>query len=152
MYHHILVPLDGSRLAEAVLPHVQACASLDTETQITLLQSVPYTHAPTIEFGGMYSHAISAAEEISRARAAAHDYLTGIADVLRSEGFRVQVEVSHQHAAEAIVDFVGQHHVDLVAIATHGRNGLSRWILGSVTQKVIQVSPVPVLVVRPRST
>jgi nucleotide-binding universal stress UspA family protein len=52
-------------------------------------------------------------------------------------------------AAEAILDYTEQHKVDLIAIATHGRSGVSRWVFGSVTQKVIQAAPVPVLVIRP---
>jgi nucleotide-binding universal stress UspA family protein len=63
----------------------------------------------------------------------------------------VHVLVSRHPAAEAIIDFAEQRKVDLIAIATHGRSGLSRWILGSVTQKVVQTAAAPVLVVRPES-
>jgi nucleotide-binding universal stress UspA family protein len=53
-------------------------------------------------------------------------------------------------AAEAILDYAEAQHADLIAIATHGRSGISRFVFGSVTQKVVQTAPVPVLVIRPK--
>lgn len=152
MYRHILVPLDGSALAEQVLPHVQSLAKGSPNSRITLLRAVPITNLATAEFAGMYTGALSPAEEIAQAEAAAYDYLNAIASVLQSEGYRVATEVSKLSAAESIVDFAEKHNVDLIAIATHGRSGFSRWIFGSVTQKVVQASPVPVLVIRPKAS
>jgi nucleotide-binding universal stress UspA family protein len=152
MYRHILVPLDGSTLAEQVLPHVQELARCEEQTRITLLRAVQPIHTPTIEFGSVYGDILHATDDIARAEQAAREYLQKVAAVLRSEGFHVHTEMSRMPAAEAIVEFAEGHHVDLIAIATHGRSGLSRWILGSVTQKVVQATPVPVLVVRPSSS
>lgn len=149
MYHHILVPLDGSQLAEQVIPHVESIVSHD-DTRITLLRSVPLQHAATVEFGNVYSDSPLAQEEIARAESMAQDYLNAIAVSLRAEGFHVQTELSRLPAAEAIIHYAEHHHVDLIAIATHGRSGVSRWIFGSVTQKIVQASPVPVLVIRPK--
>jgi nucleotide-binding universal stress UspA family protein len=150
MYRHILVPLDGSRLAEQVIPHAKSFAQLDPKVQITLLRAVPAELSPAVEFSGMYSYGMTEADDMQRAVSAAQDYLNALAMVIRSEGFHMKTHVSQLEAAEAILAFVEEHQVDLIAIATHGRSGLSRWIFGSVTQKVIQAASVPVLVIRPK--
>jgi nucleotide-binding universal stress UspA family protein len=151
MYRHILVPLDGSLLAEEVLLHVQSMARLDEDVRITLLRAVPPVHSTTVEFGGMYSGAMSPAAETVRAEHTAREYLDTVAAKLRAEGFHVSTELSRLNAADAIVDYAEHHNVDLIAIATHGRSGVSRWVFGSVTQKVMQAAPAPMLVVRPHT-
>lgn len=146
MYTHILVPLDGSHLSEQVLPHVLAQASIGQDTRITLLRAMPFYHPALIE-GQVYFE--TRAEEVAAAEQAAKRYLEQIADKIRTSGYQVQIEVSHLPPAEAIVDYAEQHNVDLITIATHGRSGMSRWLLGSVTQKVLHATDVPTLVVRP---
>ncbi len=148
MYRHILVPLDGSHLAEQILTHVQHIAS-PGDARITLLRAVPPLHTVAVEFGGGYSGSTALTDDIALNEQAARDYLNGIVTVLRAEGFNISAEISRLPAAEAILDYAHHHHVDLIAIATHGRSGVSRWVFGSVTQKVIQAAPVPVLVARP---
>jgi nucleotide-binding universal stress UspA family protein len=150
MYRHILVPLDGSSLAEQVLPHVQALVKPEDDVRITLLRAIPPVHASTVEFGGMYAGAVAQLEEQEPAEQAAKKYLVPIANRLQSDGYHVALHVSRLMAAEAIIDYAEHHHVDLIAIATHGRSGVSRWVFGSVTQKVMQASPTPVLVIRPQ--
>lgn len=146
MYRHILVPLDGSHLAEQVLPHIHNILRQAGGTQITLLRSVRPDYVPTFEFDMMYT------DELLIHEKAARDYLDQIASTLLSAGYRVSIEVSYQPPADAILDFAQEHGVDLIAIATHGRSGINRWVFGSVTQKVIQASPVPVPVIRPQAT
>jgi nucleotide-binding universal stress UspA family protein len=82
----------------------------------------------------------------------AEAYLDGVADTFRAEGYTVNTEVSAMPAAEAILDYAEAQHADLIAIATHGRSGISRFVFGSVTQKVVQTAPVPVLVIRPKAS
>jgi nucleotide-binding universal stress UspA family protein len=148
MYSHVLVPLDGSKLAEQVLPHVRALAQHDPGLQITLLLSVsPHNHAIPAPDGGMFDHFFDAQAEIVAARR----YLRALADELQTEGIGVMLEVSKQPAAEAILSYVRKHGIDLIAIATHGRGGISRWVFGSVTQKVIEAARMPVLVIRPKA-
>ncbi len=146
MYRHILVPLDGSHLAEQVIPHVQTLAKYDKSIRITLLRSVSPVYPITTEYSGAF---LVPVEELSSAVQEAETYLETIASQMRSEGFHVFVEVSDMPAAEAIVDYASYHDVSLIAIATHGRSGLSRWIFGSVTQKVLHATHVPLLVIRP---
>ncbi len=148
MYRHILVPLDGSALAEQVLPHVHALAANEGTTRITLLRAVPPVFTTSVDYSGML--ATTAADALETLEEEARSYLEGVAAQFRSEGYTVHIEVSMMAAAEAILDYAESQNVDLIAIATHGRSGISRWVFGSVTQKVVQACPVPVLVVRPR--
>lgn len=148
MYRHILVPLDGSALAEQVLPHVRNLAAHEGTTKITLLRAVPPIFTSSVDYSGML--AASTADEQESLESEARAYLERIAAPFRSEGYTVHVEVSTMPAAEAILDYAESQRADLIAIATHGRSGISRWVFGSVTQKVIQAAPVPVLVIRSR--
>jgi nucleotide-binding universal stress UspA family protein len=150
MYHHILIPLDGSKLAEQALTHLREIVHPEDDTRITLLQAVPLLHAATVEFGSPYSDMVSPLQEINQTQAQAQAYLDNIAADLRAQGYHVQTEVVSSTAREAITDYVAHHRVDLIAMATHGRSGVSRWLLGSVTDKVVQSTRVPVLVIRPR--
>lgn len=147
MYRHILVPLDGSALAEQVLPHVQALVSENqSPTRITLLRAVPPLYPLTVDYSGTFAtlnELLPELEEEARA------YLEGIAEPFRAEGCTVLTRVLTMPAADAILEYAEEHGVNLIVIATHGRSGINRWIFGSVTQKVIQHTPVPILVIRP---
>ncbi|WP_322815886.1 universal stress protein [Chloroflexus sp.] len=147
MYRHILVPLDGSALAEQVLPHVHALAANEGTTKITLLRAVPPIFTTSVDYSGMLA---TTTEAITQMEQEALDYLNHIAKQFQSEGYQVHTEISALPPAEAIIEYAANHNVDLIVIATHGRSGLSRWVFGSVTQKVVQVAPTPVLVIRPR--
>ncbi|HEU65623.1 MAG TPA: universal stress protein [Chloroflexi bacterium] len=145
MYQKILVPLDGSALAECVLPHVKAIAKGCSPTEIVLLRVVE--HIPIWAAAGIdYT-----AAENADAREA-ESYLAKIQAQLSSEGFNAKSEILRgQHkAAEAISEFTQHNAVDLLAIATHGRSGISRWVFGSVADKLLRCSPIPVLLIRPR--
>ncbi|PDW03815.1 universal stress protein [Candidatus Viridilinea mediisalina] len=147
MYRHILVPLDGSKLAEQVLPHVHALAANEGTSKITLIRAVPPVFNTSVDYSGML--ATTAADAIESLEDEAREYLDQIASTFRAEGYSVQIEISAMPAAEAVLDYAESQRADLIAIATHGRSGISRWVFGSVTQKVVQNSPVPVLVIRP---
>lgn len=149
MYRHILVPLDGSPLAEQVLPHVHALAANEGTTRITLLRAVPPIFTTSVDYSGMM--AVTSSDALATLEAEARAYLERVASEFRAEGYTVRIEVSAMPAAEAILDYTESQHADLIAIATHGRSGISRWVFGSVTQKVVQACPVPVLVVRPQA-
>ena len=142
MYQRILVPLDGSELAECVLPHVKAIAKGCNVGEVILLDIVeapPSWAAEGIDYLKYESVHMQAAKE----------YLEKIGSQLSSEGFNVRAEVLMGRVAETIMEFTQKNAVDLVAIATHGRSGISRWIFGSVAEKVLRSSRVPVLMIRP---
>ena len=142
MYTKILVPLDGSELAECVLPHVKAVASGSGRGKVVLLRIVeplPAGTPPAVDFEVVQKAGVKAAEE----------YLARIKARLTKEGFDVETRVLTGRPAETITDFVRREKVDLVALATHGRSGISRWVFGSVADKLVRSLSVPVLLIRP---
>jgi nucleotide-binding universal stress UspA family protein len=124
----LLVPLDGSDLAEAVLPDVIAITK--RRGAELLLLRVAYARAP-------------GAAPVAEAQAEA--YLAGLAHRLAGEGLPVRPTVRYGFAPEEILDEIGRQRPDLVAMATHGHTGLTHLLLGSVAEKVLRSSPVPVL-------
>jgi nucleotide-binding universal stress UspA family protein len=147
MYNHVLVPLDGSKIAEQVLPHVQAIANKDA-TRLTLLRSVSRIPSHTIDLDRT---AKSPLLEIRANEAEAQTYLDTVANELRTAGYQVTTVVIEQNDPhEAIIDFALANGVDIITMATHGRNDVGRFIFGSVAEKVLHQSPLPLLVVRPK--
>jgi nucleotide-binding universal stress UspA family protein len=151
---HILLPLDGSPLSEQIVKPAVEIGTL-TVADITLVRVVPPAPLPVhaVEgqtFGEMAEDMVKHAEEQSaRNRVVAEMQLNRVASVVREGGLfaLTRVEVDESPAAVLLRD---AHSVDLVALATHGRKGLSRLFLGSVADKLIRGSPVPVLVYRPK--
>jgi nucleotide-binding universal stress UspA family protein len=129
----ILIPLDGSRLAAAVVPVAEALAR-DHEAEILLLRALTARRSP---------------DEEAEVQAEAEAYLAGVAEELRRRGLpAVEWRVWYNDPAQAIVDAATSNQVDLVTMATHGRSGLGRLFLGSVAESVVRRAPVPVLLVR----
>jgi nucleotide-binding universal stress UspA family protein len=147
MYTHILVPLDGTGLAEQVLPHVQALAWIGSKPTITLLRAVPREYPDIVE--GETTNAV--VDPMAKLLAEAQAYLDRVAWPLKSEGHTVRCEVVVRQPTDAIIDFAQREKVDLIAIATHGRAGLGRLVHGSVTETIMHATPAPMLVVRPAS-
>ncbi|MFH0942084.1 MAG: universal stress protein [Chloroflexota bacterium] len=148
MYLHIMVPLDGSELAECVLPHVNAMAKLlKGKEKISLVRVVPPLH--------LYEGAEASLppEERKRLEAGsarvARDYLGGIVPKLNLRQVTVATVVLSGQVIDELNGFIKENGVDLVIIATHGRSGISRWFIGSTAERLIRTSSAPVLVVRP---
>lgn len=142
MYKKISVALDGSALAESVLPHVKAIAKGCGTAEVVLLRVVePLASwvAPGIDISEVHNANVKAAEE----------YLAKIRAELSKEGLNVETEVLTGRAAEAICEFAGSNKVDLLAIATHGRSGISRWLVGTVAERLLRYCSVPILLIRP---
>ena len=154
MYSKLLVPLDGSPLAEQVLPHVAALAkALKTKVHLvranpSLGEFHPYMDHYSLDssatvYTGMY-------EEFSReADAQAKEYLHGAKDRLRDMGVAsVEENLLKGHAAEVITDLAQEMPRCMVLMSSHGRSGIGRWILGSVADRVVRYGKGPVLIVR----
>jgi nucleotide-binding universal stress UspA family protein len=152
---HILIPLDGSPLAEQILEPAVALGSL-VEADYTLVRVTRpmtvggvelATPSPSI-FGQTLLEQLKTLHE--QEQADARDYLERVAERLRARSLRVQTRVVvHEKPAVAILDEIHKHPVDQVALATHGHGGLTRLFLGSVADKVVRAANVPVLVHRP---
>ena len=145
----ILVPLDGSRLAEQALPEAIELAKA-TGSEIWLLQSVEFPEYWGEEYAGM--HALPAMISTEEQEAAAREYLLQSAEKLTSAGISAQIVVTTGHAASAISDVVADNEIDLIVMSTHGRSGLSRWVFGSVAEKVVRLAECPVLIIRAQET
>jgi nucleotide-binding universal stress UspA family protein len=151
MIKRILVPLDGSKLAEMALPHAVAMARAN-KYGITLLQVAPqpvYANAVSWAFAPSATVFEGWAEEIS----AEAKYLGMVAAYLRKEDLDVEIKLLEDDPAIALVAYVAHHEeIALIVMSTHGRSGLGRWIFGSVAEKVLHASPVPLLLIRPKET
>ncbi len=143
---HALVPLDGTPLAEsAITPALTLLSGKRTLTLFRMVAPVTVDLAPTPMPMALTDPAALEAE-----MAAARAYLERTADTIRAKGVTVNVEVSANVATpSAIEDAVATHHPDFVAIATHGRSGLMRLILGSVAESLVARLTVPVLAFHP---
>ncbi|HIQ12443.1 MAG TPA: universal stress protein [Caldilineales bacterium] len=143
MYQRILVPLDGSKLAEQAIPY--AAELCKGATEVTLFQVV---HLPLPLVAPDASMAVPMPDPKQLLQDAL-DYLNGIAEKLREEGVRVVTDAVERDAvAEALVEYAQEHDIDLIVMTTHGRSGLSRLIFGSVAESVVRHAPCPVLLVR----
>lgn len=143
---HVLVPLDGSELAEAVLDEAVAVAG--AEARFSLLRVVPLPIPGDPMMGSIGPGVVD--EMIESLRADAEQYLAGVAARLQGRVARVETAILvEMMPALAILHYAESHHVDLIALATHGRRGLKRWALGSVADKVLRGAAVPVLLIRP---
>lgn len=139
MFARILVPLDGSALAEAILPQVTELATLHGAEVVLLRVALAHTFPGTNQTEAQ----VQAVQE-------AEAYLAGVLQSLLAGGIKAQHVVRYGHAAEEIVDQAETGCADLIAMSTHGRSGLRRWMLGSITEKVLRAATVPVLLVRTR--
>jgi len=148
VYRRIVVPLDGSELAECVLPHVEAIARGCNASKVLLITVV---EPITIPYGRQVSK-IASIEQLkafeTRHRMEAEKYLKKVEERLKKVGIDAQSFVVNGKAAEAIAEFAVSKKADLVAIATHGRSGVSRLVWGSVADHVIRSINMPVLLIR----
>jgi nucleotide-binding universal stress UspA family protein len=140
MFEHILVPLDGSALAEKVLPHAVTMAQT-FEARITLLRAVG--RRPNAEVRSVVD---PLSWEIRKSEAEA--YLDQIRARLSGTDLQVDLIISEGAAAERIIGFARTNDVGLIVISSHGRSGLSEWNISSVVQKVILGGYTPALIVR----
>jgi nucleotide-binding universal stress UspA family protein len=173
MYKKIIVPLDGSTLAECVLEHVESIAK-GTATEEVILITVTERVAGLLLKDDVKS---SENSEECQPQAAFTDrpysgkkfeidpvlkiplvtgkvlkqgqrYLSGVAEQLAKKGIKIGITVLMGEAAEQIVDFASCEKADLIIMASHGRSGFSRWAMGSVAEKVFHGSSVPILLVK----
>ncbi|NLE95675.1 MAG: universal stress protein [Dehalococcoidia bacterium] len=143
MYKKMLVPLDTSGFAECVLDHVTEIATFRAIPDVVLLSVVEPVTSQTMAYMG--SAGVKAAEE--RATKAAAQYLEGIKSRLALSKSKVSTVVLAGAAAEVILDYIEKNGVDLLVLSSHGKSGLSRWLLGGTVDKLLRRSPVPVFLV-----
>lgn len=163
MYKKIMVPLDGSKLAEVALPHAEALAKgCDTAEVILVSVTERVRGYRAVEgsagsfggSGGGWQSSTQAPgqgfvpEATGKKEKQAERYLARVAKTLTAKGINVSTEVLLWKPAEAIVGYAKQYGCDVIVMASHGRSGPSRWAHGSVADKVLRSSCIPVLMVR----
>ncbi len=142
MYNRILVPLDGSALAERILPHVEAIAK-GTGAEILLLRTTDPRH------GSIAAEAATEARKwVEADRAQAAKYLEGVAKRLQDSGLTTKLEVLVGEPAVEILTAAEKENVDLIAMMSHGSTAFNKFDLGSVAHKILKASSRPVLMVR----
>jgi nucleotide-binding universal stress UspA family protein len=154
----IMVPLDGSKLAEAALPHAEAVAKQRGAQVIEVLLLCVYapsqlltgyfyqTNYPPIAPLNLTDYV---KEENDRAKESCEKYLKEIADRLIAKGIRVRTQAVMGEAAEEIIKYANKNPFQLIVMASHGRSGLSHLAFGSVAEKVLLEANVPIFLVMP---
>lgn len=145
MYRKILVPLDGSKLAECVLPHVESIARGCGAGSLVFVRVID-TYMPSAVFARMDESTRKEFEENNKT--AAKDYLDEVAGRVKLDRVETQKQLLTGSAAESIAEYATKNDIDLIAIATHGRSGVSRWAWGSVADRILRSACIPVLMVR----
>lgn len=142
MYKRALVPLDGSMVAEGIIPFILEIAGpLDMEV---VLVRVVVPIPPTVVEGSRHVEV----EDVEKRRLEAEEYLKAIAAELRAKGVRVRTMVRRGETTVEIQAAAREAGADLVAMTTHGRSGLGRLLFGSVAEAVLRQSEVPVFLMR----
>jgi nucleotide-binding universal stress UspA family protein len=149
MYKKILVPLDGSKLSEHALDHLSEFLTSSSDTGVVLLRVV---EPLTVLYAGGSAATVVTQEAQKQLEADAAAYLNKIESRLKRKKLSVETAVILGIPADVILDFASQHKIDLIIMSTHGRSGISRWFFGSVAEKVIRHSTVPVLISPPPGT
>jgi nucleotide-binding universal stress UspA family protein len=150
MYNKIMVPLDGSELAECVLPHVEAIATGCKASQAVFVHVISPIHlqanVPTDSILGFDAKKLEQME--AQRQQTAQAYLKKIMESTRIEGAVLRHEVLEGEVAATLSQWAEDNGVDLIVIASHGRSGISRWVYGSVADRIMRSACVPVLMIR----
>jgi nucleotide-binding universal stress UspA family protein len=141
LLHRILVPLDGSKTGEAAL-HYAVTLAKKTAAEIVLIE----VFEPVSTVGAIgISYSVREDESV---RKALMSYLNSVAKPLKDDGLEVSSVVLFGNAANQIMKYAEENGFDLIAISSHGRSGVGRWVFGSVTDKILHTGNVAVLVAR----
>jgi nucleotide-binding universal stress UspA family protein len=177
MYNKIVVPLDGSELAECVVPHVENIAKAMGTEEVILITVMERVVDLTPKNGGgkpaaavqenwtdiafsdrpytgkrfEFDPSLKIPLVTGKMLQQGQRYLAQVAEPLTKKGIKAGITVLMGEAAEQIVDFASDENADLIIMASHGRSGFSRWAMGSVAEKVFHGSSVPILLVKAKA-
>jgi nucleotide-binding universal stress UspA family protein len=148
MYEKILVPLDGSELAECALSHVKDLVKGGLVKEVILLNVIGLD----LPWAESYGQALDMMEIRKKLLSDSKKYLADVEARLGSEGIKVKTEsLEGRRPADIISDYAKKNGMDMIVIATHGYSGLKKLMLGSVSFGILHESHVPVLLIRPES-
>ncbi len=156
MYNKILAPLDGSKLSECSLEHIKEIAAGCHVNEVILLTALEKVYPIFAEYSSLTQIEAKSQEKEAdeeRARETAERYLEKTREKLNNQGIIVQNVIiqpdENRSVAEIILDYANNNNIDLIVLSTHGRSGITRWAFGSVADRVLRHSKVPVLTVIP---
>ena len=147
MYTRILIPLDGSELAESVLPYVKWFTTVSSVNEIVLIRAVEPLH-----MGGGLESTVSPKERRRIEQDAVNlaiEYLDTVAGQFEDSGITVKPVVIMGKPASVVAEYVSKSDVDLIIMATHGFSGIHRWMRGSTADEILHAALVPVFMVKP---
>jgi len=150
MYKTILVPLDGSHLAEAILPHAQQLAAL-FEAELIYLQVIELSHIvnlPDVDENDFQALPHIGKEDMQKHVEAAQNYLSEMVQFAQENGIPARSRIAYGPVASSIINTAVEERVDLIAMASHGCGGLLGVYYGSVAAGVLQRVDRPLLIVR----
>jgi nucleotide-binding universal stress UspA family protein len=144
---HVLIPLDGSPLAEQALQYAESLVGKAGKVTLLMVVELPVIYpmvspSPPILPGEVEDYEMHRKKILLKAR----EYLNQISPKISMTNIQFHVVDAHD-PAETIIEIAKEKQVDAIAMSTHGRRGLGRWLMGSVTQKVLQAAPCPILVI-----
>ena len=151
MYKKIMVPLDGSQIAEHVFPHLETVVKGCREMpEVILVQVVEPISIPVGREVSQFASINQVQEYESHRKKDAEKYLYEKASYLIDRGIKSRVEVITGRAADILPEYVKKNGIDLVVMATRGRSGFKQMVLGSVAERLLRSVSVPVLMVWPK--
>jgi len=150
MYKKIMVPLDGSELAECVFPHLETIARGCQVPTVVFVRVVdPGLPPANFPSGGDFGLYKTDWDQLKKHRQIeAENYLKELRSRLNYKWVEVESEVLAGKVSETLADYATKNDIDLILIASHGRSGISRWVLGSVADRLLRSACVPILMIR----
>jgi nucleotide-binding universal stress UspA family protein len=148
MYQKIMVPLDGSELAEQALQHaVELVKAFDCDLYLVQVVTTPAVVAVPYDISYQYSETIREASLNE-----AHGYINNLIGKYKEElKGKIHTKIIEGSVVDGLLDYAGFQNVDLIVMATHGRSGIGRWVFGSVAERILRASDCPVFLIRAKS-
>jgi len=145
MYKKILIPIDGTECAEQSLDYARTFTGKDGTAEVVLLW-VTESNPQITDIGGLLSERWFCDAQ-AKAQADIKKYVSQIADKLKKDGIAVKSIITRGRVADVITNYAKNGQADLIVMSSHRRSGILRWVMGSVADKVLRRSAVPVLIV-----
>lgn len=148
MYQKILIPLDGSEIAECSLLHAKAIAKGCHASELIVFRAIEPLSAQTISAMAEAGDDLLAKVKHENTKNA-EDYIFKMASALKAEGFDARGVTTNGRPSDEIIEYSQKNNIDLIVMSTHGRSGISRFYFGSVAERISRHSSIPVLMISP---